>query len=417
MRLMMIASNFPPVLGGIQTYAHQLAHQLARRSELLLVAPRSPGGAEFDAADGDQFEHLRLPSLGDDLALSGIPPLALLLQRCSFDAAFATHWAPGFALQRAARLAGRRLPVFIAAHGKELIHRPFARLAPVQAVYSRIRARALRDAAGFFPVSERTAQLLAESGVERERITVVHNGVDPELYRPRDASALRAKLLGGTLSPTPTSTQRAPNLAAQAAAGRDAAGPLLLSVARLVSRKGIDTVLRALPRVIEQRPGLRYVIAGQGPDRRRLDALVSELGLGANVVFSTDERAALVDYYNACDLFVLPTREEPTDIEGFGLVFLEAGACEKPVIGARAGGVVDAIDDGVTGRLVPPDDPAALSAAILELLSDPLRARAFGRAARARIMRQGTWAHAADLISGALRRHLSSRDSHACAAS
>src|ERR1700755_818133 len=111
----MVASNFPPVIGGIQTYAYRLARELARSCQLLVVAPESEGARAFDRHNRD-LEIVRLRGWGDDLALSGVVPLARLLRRRDFDAAFATHWAPGFALAQAARLAGRRLPLFVAAH-------------------------------------------------------------------------------------------------------------------------------------------------------------------------------------------------------------------------------------------------------------------------------------------------------------
>ena len=375
MRVLIAASNFPPVLGGIQTYAFELARGLAKRSDqLLVVAPHSQGDREHDAQSG--LDILRLSAAGDELALSGVAGLSWLLMRREFDVALATHWAPAYALMQAAKLAGRKLPVFVAAHGKELLHRPLAKLPFAQTVYDRIREYVLAYAAGFFPVSQRTAQLLEAGYIAPARITVVHNGVDPQRFQPKDAGALRAQLTAG--------------------------GPLLLSVARLVTRKGIDDVLRALPEVLRRQPGAMYLVVGDGPDYPRLARLAGELGVTRSVCFLADATADLADYYNACDLFVMPAREEPTDIEGFGLVFLEAGACGKPVIGARAGGAVDAIIDRQTGLLVPPDDPAALAVAICELLDDPARCRELGESARSRILRECTWDHAAAKIAARL---------------
>ncbi len=372
MRLLLVVSNFPPVIGGIQTYAYELAKQLGPRcAELLVVAPRSDGDREFDRTSA--FETVRLQGIGDDLALSGIVPLALLLRRRTFDAVFATHWAPAYAVMKAAKLARVTLPVFVAAHGKELLHRPLARVPAAQGVYDRTRRFVLHHATGFFPVSERTAQLLAAGGAAPARITVVPNGVDIARHQPRDATRLREEMSPG--------------------------GPMLLSIARLVTRKGIDTVLRALPSVLREVPSLTYVIVGEGPDRSRLERLAAELSLVRNVCFmGRASEGSVLEFYNACDVFVLPAREEPGDIEGFGLVFLEAGACGKPVIGARAGGVVDAIVDGETGLLVPPDDPVALAEALASLFRDPEHARQLGANARERILRRCTWNHAADQI-------------------
>lgn len=360
----MVASNFPPVIGGIQAYALRLAqHFQAHCDELLVVAPRSPGCREYDAKSS--LPMLRLPALGDDLALSGIAPLAALLARRRFDAAFATHWAPGFGLLQAARLARVDLPVFSALLGKELVHRPLARFGAAQAVYDRIRRRALQEPSGLISISARTTELAIEAGAAPERVHTTYCGVDPERFQPKPQPELHRELAGD--------------------------GPLLLSVARLVSRKGIDTVLQALPAVLARVPALTYAVIGEGPDMPRLTALAQELGVSANVRFLKRVPGDLVEYYNACDLFVMPAREEPGDVEGFGLVFLEANACGKPVIGARAGGVTDAIADGESGLLVPQNDVPALSAAILSLVTDPRRAQELGRLGRERVLSQFTW--------------------------
>lgn len=379
MRVLMVASTFPPVVGGIQAYAFELARHLAAQgAELLVVAPRTPGSEAYDRGAPVPIVRVRCP--GDDLAFSGISALRRLLRQRVFDVALTTHWAPGFAVQSAARLAGVRLPLLVAAHGKELIHRPLARLGVAQRVYDAIRRRVLSTADGILAVSRRTAELARDAGAPAGRVSVVHNGVDPMRYTPRPSTALRERVGGD--------------------------GPLLLSVARLVSRKGIDTVLCAMPQVLERVPDARYAVLGSGPDAERLQRLARELGLGEHVRFLSGLGGDLAEYYNGCDVFVLPAREEPGDIEGFGLVFLEAGACEKPVIGARAGGVVDAVVHGETGLLVPPDDAGALCDAIVQLLSDPQRARAMGQAARARVLREGTWEHAAASVMRALERAL-----------
>lgn len=360
----MVASNFPPVIGGLQTYALQLAqHFQAHCAELLVVAPRSPGCNEYDAVSPLSMRRLR--SIGDDFALSGIPSLAALLARRRFDAAFATHWAPGFGVLRAARLARVGLPVLSALLGKELIHRPFERVPPAQSVYNKIRRLALQESSGLISISSRTTELAIEAGAAPDRVSTTYCGVDPERYQPLPQPALRRELAGD--------------------------GPLLLSVARLVPRKGIDNVLQAMPEVLSRMPALTYAVIGDGPDLPRLTALAQQLGVSRRVRFLKRVPGDLAEYYNACDLFVMPAREAPDDVEGFGIVFLEANACGKPVIGARAGGVSDAIADGKSGLLVPQNDVAALSAAIVALLSDPQRAQELGRRGRERVLANFTW--------------------------
>jgi len=167
-------------------------------------------------------------------------------------------------------------------------------------------------------------------------------------------------------------------------------GPLLLCVGRLVRRKGHDTLIRALPEILRVHPSARLLIVGQGRDRQRLEALAEETDVGACVLFGGFlEPEELEAAYQLADLFVLPCREERGgDTEGFGLVFVEAGARGLAVIGGRTAGVVEAIEEGKTGLLVDPADIGALASAVSDLLTDGDRARSMGEAGRRRALEE-----------------------------
>ncbi|MEM9189174.1 MAG: glycosyltransferase family 4 protein [Myxococcota bacterium] len=375
MRLLIAMPTFPPVLGGIQTYGYELARRLHPRCDALtVVAPGSQGARAFDRTL--PFRVHRVPAIGDDLALTGALPIATLARLGRFETVFAGHWASAHGALRAGH-SGWPKRVFCAAHGKELLHHPLRKLPLIRGGYERIRDHALARSSGFFPVSEYTAGLLVERGVPPSRITTVPNGVDPEAIRFGDREGIRRRL------------------------GLEDR-KLLLTVARLVRRKGIDTVLEALPKIISEVPDAFYLIVGSGPDRERIAELIQRRGLEDSVRMLGSVPGPLADYYSAADVFVMPARTEPEDAEGFGLVFLEAGACERAVVGARAGGVPDAIVHGETGLLVEPNDPAGLASALVELLNDPVRAAAMGKRARERILAEGTWDHAAERIFEAL---------------
>jgi phosphatidylinositol alpha-1,6-mannosyltransferase len=158
-------------------------------------------------------------------------------------------------------------------------------------------------------------------------------------------------------------------------------------------------MLAALERIADSYPDLVYVVVGDGPDRDRLRRLAGPLLEQGRVWFlGRVRREDLPDCYAAAHVFAMPARQERGGcVEGFGLVFLEAGACGTPVIGARSGGISDAVEDGINGLLVPPDDPPSLAAALGRLLDD-------GRL-RKRLARQGlaraqslTWARCAESI-------------------
>jgi len=143
---------------------------------------------------------------------------------------------------------------------------------------------------------------------------------------------------------------------------------ILLTVSRLSSQekyKGHERILRLMPKLIQRSPDLVYVIAGEGDDRKRLEAVASENHLDGCVRFvgKVDE-SELPDLYRMADLFVMPSTGE-----GFGIVFLEAAACAIPVIGGNRDGSLDALREGNMGRLIDPEEPAELGRAILDTLS------------------------------------------------
>lgn len=147
---------------------------------------------------------------------------------------------------------------------------------------------------------------------------------------------------------------------------------VILTVGRLVARKGIDMTIHAMKRIVSHRSDVHYLIVGDGEMRPELEQLIADQGLPRYVTLVgkvTDDE--LLAYLRMCDLFVMPNRTLPDgDTEGFGLVFREANACHKPVIGGNAGGAVEAVADGVSGLLVDGYDPDAIAAAIERILDD-----------------------------------------------
>ena len=377
MRLLFLTQDFPPDVGGTQTYAFELARRLARRCEAFtVIAPRAPGHAEADRAL--PFEVVRVRASYDTLSVKALGPV-LGRTRRPFDAAFHVQWPTALATLPARRL-GRLRRIFVAAHGRELLFNPLP--APLGAPYERLRRSVLTRADRLFPVSRYTGSLLEASGVPPERVSVLPNGADPDRFSPGDAPALRERL---------------------GVADRR----VVLSVSRLVPRKGLDTVIRALPRVAEAVPEVVYLIGGAGPDRPRLEALIRETGVADRVRFlGKIPEAELPDHFRACDVFVMPSRLAPPQVEGFGLVFLEANACGKPVIGARTGGIPDAIAEGETGLLVAPDDVAGLADAMTRVLADPALAHRLGERGRTRVLEGFTWNHVADRLYEAMMRDL-----------
>jgi phosphatidylinositol alpha-1,6-mannosyltransferase len=235
-----------------------------------------------------------------------------------------------------------------------------------------------RNAEVVFANSQSTRRMLVDVGMSADRVHVVYPGVDPARFHPDvDGSEIR-RSIAGTDVPT-----------------------VLLSVGRLQTRKGHDLAIKALAHLVQRGyRSLHYVIVGDGPERARLETLVDEYRVRDHVRFVGEVPAALLPrYYAASDIFLLPNRIEQTDLEGFGIVFLEAAAAGKPAIGGRSGGVSEALVHDVTGILVNGTDVEELVAAIERLTtSAPLR-HALGAAARLRVMREFTWERAAESVA------------------
>ena len=168
---------------------------------------------------------------------------------------------------------------------------------------------------------------------------------------------------------------------------------IILSVGRLVERKGYDYVVEVLPLLIKQKIDFQYIIIGSGEYQNQLQTLVQKLNLSEYVIFKdnlADEEVA--KFYQICDVFIMPSRElENHDVEGFGLVFLEANSFGKPVIGGKSGGIADAILDGKNGYLVEPENHDMIAKALIQLLTKPDLAIKIGSFGKERVEKEFTW--------------------------
>ena len=257
-----------------------------------------------------------------------------------------------------------RIPHILYAHGNEI-------LAAARQPWSKPKA-ALLASSYVVANSTYTQGLLQNLGLHPDQIRVVHPGCDLERFYPLPVTHQERMRLSG---------------------GRPLAR-LLLTVGNLVERKGHDTVIRALPLLAQQGHDVVYLIVGDGPNRTALEQLAASVGVADRVLFLGRVKTSdLPLLYSAADLFLMVSRErlEQCDVEGFGIVFIEAAACGTPSIGGRAGGVGDAVVDGVTGLLVDPLDVDEVARSIGALLANRDLARQLGDAARHRAVSQFSW--------------------------
>ncbi len=383
-RALLLAYTFPPRIGGRETYLYELFSRLDPL-EVAVLTPQEEEAARFDAEA--PFPILREPRQrwfwfmeGRRTRARWMVDVVRQLHLRRSDLLYCGVAIPdGLTGWLLARTLG--MPYVVFTYAKEIIE-------PLNSPrLESWRTRVLREAETIITISRYARQLLREQGVAEEQIVIIPPGVDTHRFRP-DASAGAA-------------IRRRYHLGD---------GPLILTVARLTPRKGHDLVLRALPALLKQFPDLRYAIVGVGKDAARLHRLAQEQGVAQAVLFiGAVNDADLPGWYNAADLLVMPNRMEREDVEGFGIVFLEAAACGKPAIGGRSGGAEDAIVEGKTGYLVEPTSVGDLIAAVARLLADPQLAQAMGEAGRARVEREFTWERSAERLLALHRRLVACR--------
>jgi len=171
----------------------------------------------------------------------------------------------------------------------------------------------------------------------------------------------------------------------------------ILTVGRLIERKGQDKVIEALPRIMRVAPDVTYLIVGRGSKLDELRMKVKDMKLNRQVRFFTDILdSELPAFYQNAELFIMPSRQlADGDVEGFGIVYLEANFYGLPVIGGRSGGAAEAVEQGVNGLLVDPLSVNDIAQAIMSLLTNPARAREFGERGRRRVAARFNWAEQA----------------------
>ncbi|MHB8993866.1 MAG: glycosyltransferase family 4 protein [Armatimonadota bacterium] len=372
----LLATDFPPQVGGIQTYHSALARGLQQIGrEVHVVATEHPDAEAYDATapfpvtrvsvqGGKPAIYRRMREEIVGRGLRAAPGLRGII---------ATKWSPeGLGAKQAAdRL---NVPWGVFGHDREhILHggNPLKWL---------LQQHLFNKANFCFAISNYAADNFRRRGVKDDALRMVGCGMDAELFAPdpERATALREKY--------GLHRKR-----------------VLLTVSRLVPRKGHLTVIEALPRIREAVGNVCYLIVGDGDYRGTLQEAVAQQGLSDHVIFAG--RAAAEDlcgYYTLGDLMVMPSydiRGIPT--EGFGLTFLEANCCGRPVIGSRSGGIPDAVDHGLSGLLVPPRDPAAVAKAAIRILSEPGLAEQMGEYGQHRAREMFRWEYVARRVDAA----------------
>jgi len=336
---LLLTNDFPPKVGGIQSYLYELWRRLPPDQTTVLTTAY-PGAEGWDAAQ--PFRVVRRP----DALLLPTPALARAADDVARDVGASVVFVdPMLPLG----LLGRRLraaPHVVVVHGAEIT-------VPGRLPVSHAAARSvLRGAAGIVAAGSYPAREAERAAGRALPTLLVPPGVDPVRFAPPTAAA---------------------RVATRQRLGLDQTRPLVLGVSRLVPRKGFDVLLEAVAGLPAD---IQVVVAGSGRDRARLLGLVGRLGLEGRVrLLGRVPDAELPALYGCADVFAMLCRDRwgGLEAEGFGIVFVEAGACGVPSVAGRSGGSHEAVVDGETGFVVDPHDVVGVRMAIERLLRDARR--------------------------------------------
>ncbi|HMY35123.1 MAG TPA: glycosyltransferase family 4 protein [bacterium] len=339
--------KYLPASGGTATYAHNLAQGLARMGHDVLLV--SPDYARPQSDDGLPYRVIRLSQARLGLGQFRIFLTAYHTKKILNNFNPDVIWASTYAGCRVLGLLRLRIPTVGTIHGGG-IQRAFSSLNPIKRCTDHAGWRFMRRASAMITVSEEAKKLVCsaiQDTLIQSKFRVIYNGID---FDPSSVVSKKEAL------------SRWPQFEGRI---------ILLTVGRLVKAKGHDVVIRALPEIQKRVPNILYVIAGEGVEKEQLINLVESLSLKNSVHFTGYiTPTGLEELYAISDLFVLAGRWTPTFVEGFGLVLVEAAIRGKPVIGARIGGIPEAIEDGVSGIVIEPEDPSQVAKAVMDILSD-----------------------------------------------
>lgn len=367
--VLLLSDIFPPKTGGSGRWFWETYRRLPR-TDVVVAAGAHPAAAALDAAH--DLRTVRLPL---EMRSRGVARLANLrhylrtaravrrLARAT--GARAIHAARPLPEGLVARLVKLRtgLPYCCYSHGEDV------NVAATSRELSWLTRRVLAGAAAVFANSAFTrGLLLGDWRVPDAKVRLLHPGVDCSYFVPAPPDPAARARLGW--------------------AGRT----VVLTAGRLQRRKGHDVLIGAVARLRARFPDLLYAVVGDGEERGRLEELVRRHDVAAHVRFAGETADAdLLTAYQQCDVFALPNRAVGRDVEGFGMVLLEAQACGRPVLAGASGGTAETLRPGETGVVVPCDRADEPAAALAELLGDAEKRRVMGAAGRAWVRATFDW--------------------------
>jgi phosphatidylinositol alpha-1,6-mannosyltransferase len=359
MKILIISYDYKPQVGGIAEYVDQVATQLNNnRLEVTIISQSFVGSKLFDKKKEYDIHRITF-SNKIQRYLRGTVKFLYLHSQKKFDYVIIGNlYSDPEIFSILSRLL--RIRVGIIVYGME-----FNINANILTKLKRWIS--LKMVNNVFYISEFTGKIIRNMGVSKNKMFLAHPGISKSFIK---------KALEDSKNYKRRSTQ-----------------PTLLTLSRLIERKGIDNTIRAVDIVRKTIPKIRYIIAGTGPYKRYLKRLVHDLDLENHVEFTGYVPEIMKEkYFLESDLFIMPSRElKNGDVEGFGIVFLEANVYKIPVIGGHSGGVPDAVKHNINGLLVDPDSITEIAGSIILLLQDQNLASTLGKQGYKRVLDKFLW--------------------------
>lgn len=385
LKLLVLSYDYRPSIGGVATCAHYIANSLASINDVQVevIAPISKESAEVISKA--TITRIPLPTSALRSIWHYSSELENKIKVSSPDAIVCLLWMPDGV---ATYLKNCGIPYFLFAHGVEVFESYSSVRKILRSFLSPLKKRVFQKAKEVWAVSHYTKEkVISFCEVEADKVHVVFNGVDSSLLTTGEKNQKIIEKL---------------NLKDKF---------LFLTITRLEDYKGVDQVLWALSKLKQANKvsGIHYLIGGTGPDRKRLEEIVAQLELAELVTFlgkiPSDE---LMEYYRVCDLFVMMSREDlkTPNVEGFGLVYLEAAACGKASLAGNSGGIPDAVIDGQTGWLCDPNDSNKIAEYLFKLSQDKALVERMGSQARIHACQNRDWKSMGQMLEQRIRNHV-----------
>ncbi len=365
MRILLVTWNYPPKMGGMEMMLSQLVENLLPHAEVDVLAPhaapsdlgleKSKPNKQIIRPSRDGLRWFFLSTLFSGLQLLGRQPYDVIIAGSTLVTPL-TYLLGRFA----------KLPTVVNVYGLDVIY--------PHPLYQWIVRTFLPRADGVFAISQAAKEAAIQQGVSPERVSIISPGVNFAEFANLDFQ--KPKELDGRL--------------------------ILLSAGRLAKRKGIlQFISHSFPAIVKACPNVLFLVVGENPTlslthkedlRTQIEAEVHRLGLEKHVqLLGRVDRKQLIQLYHDCDVFVLPAIKVAGDMEGFGIVLIEASAAAKAVVSTRLGGIPDAVADGESGLLVEAESWDNLSTAIIKLLQNESLRQQMGQFGRQRVQTEFDW--------------------------